>query len=264
MTTVEIESSTYLKGRSTYRRGRSLGGAPYQFIAERLLTLTEKFLETTWKGGHRGSHGIRHGYFNKVAYMRRDLWDEDPQSFLEKAIPYLEQIRDDVFSEAVRKSSIASDKDYELFSRQFDDYVTVLTEQIPQIHWLALRVQEHFKEFAGKVDSRWKQVRRLDPYQPLVDTKLFVELAILRDRVFESTEAENVRAYFEEVERLKAGDYFAILSYVQNHKNEKLRLSDYDAESIEALEDELSVEALWLEQSRGCLQNFEESDRGIA
>jgi len=38
---------------------------------------------------------------------------------------------------------------------------------------------------------------------------------------------------------------------VQNQVKEEKRLKSYEASIIEQLEDELSVEALWVEQTRG-------------
>jgi hypothetical protein len=233
-----------------YGHGRSISEAPYQWVGGRLLTVFDQFISTNW-GNHSSSRGVIYGHFNELASARAQLWTREMEPFVAETIPRLKAIRDELFSEEGLNSSMASHRDRERFSEEFDGYLSALTLELSRVHWLALRVQEHFKLFAGDLDSSWQRTRRLDPNQPMMDTRLFEQLAKLRDLVFESPGAKSVSDYLAEVERLKSGDYPTILSYVQNQERLVNKLHDYDPQVIDTLEDELSVEALWLEQSHG-------------
>lgn len=233
-----------------YGYGRLLEEAPYQHIGTQLLNTVEVFLSTNWGSG-KSSRGVSYGHFNTISEARSHLRSADPELFVSKAVPALKRLRDDLLSEEGRGRSMASEREYGFFIRDFDGYLAAVLLEIENSHWLALRVQEHFRAFAGELNVAWQLARRLDPDQPLVDTKLFHKLAELRDRVFEQTSVANMDAYLAEVELLKRGSYDTILSYVQNQARTEKRLKSYEASALEQLEDELAVEALWVEQTRG-------------
>ena len=233
-----------------YGHGRAVGEARYQWIGAQLIKTVEDFLSTNW-GSHPSSRGVVYGHFNELSLIRVLVSIADPGDFVKSAVPVLERIRDDLLSSDARERSMAHQENYSTFIRDFDGYLGALKEKVAAASPLAFQVQNHCRPFAGDVDNAWRRARRLDPDQPAVESDLFHKLAQLRDRVFEEPTFASVNAYLEEVTLLKDGFYGTIVAYVRAETRWEKLLQNHDPAKLEALEDELSVDALWQDQARG-------------
>lgn len=233
-----------------YGYGRTVGEARYQWIGGQLIKTLEDFLSTNW-GSHSSSRGVIYGHFNELSMARVSLPLADPKHYVKTIIPTLERIRADLYSTEARERSLAHEENYTAFTRDFDGYLEAFKAEVAAASPIALQVQDHCKPFAGDVDAAWRRARRLDPDQPTVESDFFHKLAQLRDRVFEEPTFASVNAYLDEVAVLKDGFYGTIVAYARAEARREKLLQNHDLAKLEALEDELFVDALWQDQARG-------------
>lgn len=233
-----------------YGYGRAVGEARYQWIGGQLIKTVQDFLSTNW-GSHSSSRGVVYGHFNELSMIRGLVSIAAPEDFARSAVPVLERIRDDLLSPEARERSMAHQENYTAFTRDFDGYLEAFKAEVAAASPIALQVQDHCKPFAGDVDAAWRRARRLDPDQPTVESDFFHKLAQLRDRVFEEPTFASVNAYLDEVAVLKDGFYGTIVAYARAEARREKLLQNHDLAKLEALEDELFVDALWQDQARG-------------
>lgn len=183
----------------------------------------------------------------KLEALRQDSYDDYSPIGEAKLLGELTAIREEFLSEDFTNGFKGKPHVRVKFQAYVDDLTARIKRDSEGVTWVSHLVQRHFHAFAVRPLAQFTMAAISyadnDRSAPIREN-LFHGLAELRDRAFREPSPERVERYLKKVELLRGTAPYKRLRYIANQTTNR----DY-SNSIQELEDEISVAILWQEHT---------------